>query len=85
MSKIVLKSSQSEAVRSFADTFRSMLDGESEDRGTLEAMQKTAENNSEAIGRLVEVLYENGCINMKDTKFILGLQYSDVHFEIKKD
>jgi hypothetical protein len=85
MSRIIIKQGPYRPTeKNFPDAFIKELDGEGQDRGTLEAMQKTIENNSAAIGRLVEILYDKHMVSMDEVKKIIGLDW-EIHFEIRKD
>ena len=55
---------------------RNQLDGDDYDSGVLEVAAKTAENNSEAIGRLLELLVTIGIINLNDVMKVVS-RYAD--------
>ena len=48
------------------DFLKSELDGSDYDTGQLETVAYTAENNSKAIGRLMQTLYDNGVLTLKE-------------------
>ncbi|KKK93537.1 hypothetical protein LCGC14_2691890 [marine sediment metagenome] len=50
----------------------SNLDGEDYDRGSVETIEATARNNSQAIGKLLEVLLDKDVIQLPDVRIILG-------------
>ncbi len=49
------------------------LDGSDYERGELETIIATVENNSRAIGNLLGIMTEKEMINLDDVKKILGL------------
>lgn len=50
----------------------SELNGESYDRGQIEAIEKTGENTVEAFGRLIDVLATKGLLDAKEIMQIIG-------------
>ena len=56
----------------FIDDVVSSLDGDDFGLGQMEATQRTAENNSRAIGRILWVLMDSGIITERDAQYIIG-------------
>ena len=51
---------------------REQLDGEDYDRGSVETAAATADNNSCAIGRLLDILLNGNRITLDEVRIILG-------------
>lgn len=63
---------------SIEDLFEYMLDGSDHGLGELESLNARGNNNSNAIGRLVSVLYEKKILNKKDIlKILMGYVNDD--------
>ena len=56
----------------------SALSGDDYDRGVMEAAARRAENNSAAIGRLLESLVQNNVLSIDDLPGVLGKSYHRV-------
>jgi hypothetical protein len=86
MAKILFKQGGIQSGESsFPSAFRDMLDGDGHGIGLLEQAQKTTRKNSEAIGKLVEILYEEHLLGTRDIHDLLDLKYSSTEIEIIKD
>ena len=68
----------------FADRALTALDGDDYDDGAFEAVERTAANNSKAIGAIIEVLFNNGMLTEKDAKAALGI-VGKWHIEQEED
>ncbi len=51
------------------------LDGDSYEGGRLEQAQAQAENTTEGLGRLVQVLFDKGLIDRADVWTVAGMNY----------
>ena len=62
----------------FPTVFERLLNGDDYDNGVVEGVARTARNNSQALGRLVEVLYRKYLLNVEDIAEILDPVATDV-------
>lgn len=65
---------------SLAEYAEAKLDGNDYGVGTLEAAAYTAENNSKAIGRLLDYLADKGKIDVETVNFIVGDVQDNIEF-----
>lgn len=61
-----------EDYRSIADFAEHQLDGSDYDTGMVEAARDTARNNSQAIGRLLDILAGKDLLNDMDVLYVIG-------------
>jgi len=57
---------------SLEDYAESKLDGDDYGKGTMEAAADTARNNSQAIGRLLDLMADRGLVSAEEAATIVG-------------